>query len=408
MPSAHHAIARKPIYVSPFPDPSTAYSWWIYPISSVINGTPLVSYVNNNGSQHIAACDVNGIPRKDIEIGNGVSKDDHSSAAMIQMESGNILYSWSNHGFDNLLYYRIVSASTPTVISGQPSSLTATAGTTYSQLFTNTNNVFWFHRNGNSAWTVRQSTNNASTWSAQRNFIGDSIADQLYMAGRNIGGSVMRAFVVTHATTASTNAIRIVDVNMTTGLASSGGVDLGYLDGTSASGNTLPAPRTNLLAIVSVGSSQKLRLLDVKSDGLGFAFCEFELDENPSDYKMARMTGLNPHIAGDWTISTIVGSGSPFYAPSYYVGGVVYANESHSGLRLYVSRNDAGTWLIERWDSAAGDGSDWVTTQLASSTDLRIRPISPVGAPSGFSVYWQTGTFYTIYTDYDLNLNLFD
>lgn len=400
----HSSVNRYAVF-----NPGTeAYSWWVHPSSIIFRGFPLIGYVNNAGVQSVVRTTGGGVPSLFSSLQTVSGKDDHNAPAIRELNDGSVLYAWAMHNIESKLYYH--KSTNTTGLPGNlitPSQLTTLGLCSYAQIFTYGDNVYAFNRYSNIFWGHFKSANNASTWTTNRPFAGDNTGTtpQLYLQGRQISSSAVRFFITNHGT-ATNNNIWVADLDLSTELLTSGGVSLGYLDGTIASGKTLPAARADLTSLLSGTTTTLLRLLDVNGAGIAFTYCEFDESGDPSVYKLARLTGASAHNPAHWTFSEIVASGESFYPISHYVGGVVFANESHSGLRLYVSRESSGIWRIEQWDSAAGDGSDWVTTTLDSSAIKLLRPISPVGATSYLPVYWQRGTAYTDFSDYDLHLNL--
>jgi hypothetical protein len=383
------------ISASSFPG---SYSWWIYPIASQIESNSLIGFVEPSGRQTALQLDSEGNYAASAQLYNSYGVDEHNAPSITQLSDSSLLWSWAGHNDESkILYYKSDSFSEE---PATPVALSTSDVATYAQVLTRDSEVYWLYRVGNKAWSLRFSNDDADTWSSEIPFLGDAASEQMYITTRKVDADTIRVLVTNNGGTAN-NHFWVLMVDLTDGDVFSGSGSLGNIDGTS-----LPAARTELTSIYDASAGRGIRLLDVNSTATAFVYADYDLDDSPEEcmYRIARLTGADPFDAGDWTHSDIVACGSAFYAASHYFGGVVFANESHSGLRLYLSREDTGTWFIERYDSALGDGSDWVATELDSSSDFLLRPISPVGAAGSFPVYWQQGPSYVTYEDYDLRV----
>ena len=133
-------------------------------------------------------------------------------------------------------------------------------------------------------------------------------------------------------------------------------------------------------------TGHRTRLFDVSTTG-EIVFASWpESDIDAGTYHHLRREG------DAWIPSEIVASGRRFggHEPANYLGGVSFPNPADGS--VWLSREEADTWSIERWTRR---GDDWTLADTAASSRIPLaRPYCPIGASSGPAVIWNQVEYY--------------
>lgn len=389
-------VARTgPVPVSTYPVQGAvwgSYSWWIHPLGRRDGEYTYMGHTSPDGNILISKIHNHTHVVVHTQILNeSYSNDDHIAPANVRLSNGNILVGYSSHSDNNTWHYRIG----PDIDDlGSQSSLTASGLVAYSQIFTRGSSVYAVMRVGalesGTTWAMFVSSDNGATWGSQITFFQ---RDRGYILGRKTSSDVIRFWAILHAGE-SNNSIRVFDLDLSTGDFTSGGATVGNLDGTD-----LPIGMGDIAQLYAAPANSNIRLLDASDDGTAFAYAETD-SGGDTTYKVAYLTGSDPHDAGDWTHKTVTAAGEFFYATSLYSGGVVFDRTVPANTAVYLSREDSGTWYIERWTTSDG-GDNWSSSEVESGSSVHIRPVSPLGASADLPVLWQRGS-YTDFTSNDL------
>lgn len=102
-----------------------------------------------------------------------------------------------------------------------------------------------------------------------------------------------------------------------------------------------------------------------------------------------------------WFVETITDSGKAAVAGNRYFGGVSFDKKDMQ--TVYVSKENKGTWTIEKW--ITNDyGKSWTNNVIdTSDKDVLIRPIIPYNAHDDIDVLYMKGKYPT-YLTYDTDI----
>lgn len=386
-------------------DPAS-YSWFNEPaaIHNSDNGYTYITSIGGvNSAQSIVEVTPGNAKAASYKLLRLKTKDDHCSAPFLFLQDGRLFTTYSGHNDDSVWRYRIgTSASIGSL--GAELTNAASAVVAYSQLFLHGNELTWLSRVNSARWDIQRclDTSGASFhWETVRTLFSHTGFLTYLIPGR-VSNDIVRGIVFDNPSNDG-NSLRLIEINLATGLVYAGATQFGYLDGSAAAGGAvLPALFTSLPVIKTIDITNRERLLAVKADGSAYLYALMAAVAAPttSDYWLARLTGGDASDPAAWTHSLVCSGGALFGPSEWRPGGGCFANETHSGLRLYLARESGGTWTIERWDSAAGDGSDWSTTTVASSSHILARPVSPLNAHASLPVLWQEMAAYTSLVNY--------
>lgn len=118
----------------------------------------------------------------------------------------------------------------------------------------------------------------------------------------------------------------------------------------------------------------KIRSFDVHQDGsVLFGTLAKDYPQNGVNYKIRRWTGSS------YVLESLVNSGVPFgYDVSHYVGGMAFGTTSDE---VFLVREQAGTWLLERWTRSEGS---WALAETLIQQSRRMgRVQTPQISPQG-------------------------
>ena len=119
--------------------------------------------------------------------------------------------------------------------------------------------------------------------------------------------------------------------------------------------------------IIAYKEGKNLRLLDVAVTESARAALAYAVFSNTSDGKY-RVGYYEKKLVS----VRVAAAGNAFYAKSVYVGGMVFGEDSHT---LYLSREEAGRWLIEAYH--ADDEQVFTRIQSVYRSELGLVAIRP-------------------------------
>lgn len=390
------------------------YSWWAHHIAITRGGRTYVTYCTESGAQGVAEFDETTkklINERILQFGE-FPQDDHLAPAMIFLDDGSLLVLITGHGATtdvngtantpngNHSYYWCKSTTGRIADLSAPVSITNTIGqSNYLELMQASDDAVWCLTNDDLAvsWLPLYSDDRGATWSQLRGIVEQAAApgggqNQLYMLGRAVGSDLVRLVTTAHPTN-SQNAIRLATLDMATGDVSTG---TGSIDNVNSGTGDLP-DQTDLSAIYTPGSGKSCRLLDVSDDGTMISIALFDTADGANhEYGILIHDGGSIYDSANWTYKTVVAAGAFLWTSSRYSGGMVFARETHTGIRVVYSREASGTWTLGRGDSADG-GDSWSETVITSGSVKLSRPVSPVDATSALSAVYGYATTYTDY-----------
>jgi hypothetical protein len=396
-----------------------AGSWWVTPAATeTALGLILFGFSNAGGAQVVTETPVaTRIPAEWFPVTSGLwNRDDHQAQPTVVLNNGyllNLAVGHSNSVGNNLDGRMVGRLSTSGRINefGPPSIVPTNAtATNYGQGFAvgASDALFRVNDDADASWFYVRYV--AGVWSQTGRGVRLGGApgggqSQMYSLGVEATPGVLREIYSAHPSNAR-NKIHLANMTIATGVLTSGA------GGATNFGSVYPGPGVpgaalallaDLTAIYEPPVGKSARITTFKDTGDRFHICEHDTGATTNAlYFEIVHTGGDIFNPANWVKRpSMAAAGAAFYAVAAgsYFGGACYANEPHAGLRMYVSREAAGTWYIDRMDSA-DDGLTWVVTNVASSASSKlVRPISPKGSTTPTVIYYAFA-LYTTYSDW--------
>lgn len=348
-------------------------SWWSLPRAVALNGKTYVGGVSKQGT--VAVAELGGVGRRWAMDTYPV--DDHNTPAIVAPAGKVPIVFWTDHsGSYQGLNWRKGTASEDFSAWGSRSRKTmSVAGqTAYVQAYNRpgTDEIVVFVRVGNSSWHVLRSTDYGVTFGNSVSFLDYTGTNQAYMATRQLADGNLRVAIYGHPVLSVYPDIYYCHINLATGAVTKD-------DGTNIANIYTPTglplgPTSAELAFdVATGGS---RLFDI-SDGpeIEIALATWTTDSN-AVYRYLRKDAVT-----GWEIHTVTTPGVVFGydAATHYHGGISFPKGTPGGL-LFLSREDAGQWTIERHETA--DGGDTFTSSVLVSGQNGRKVLRPYGLAS--------------------------
>lgn len=391
-----------------------ARSWWITEQDWIDNGICLSTYTTQTGGVGLAEIDATTrqLLAERVLIPIGVWPiDEHNGAAQIKLDDGSRLLvlvghgktasaNGANIGQGNHQYFWSKSATGRIDGFNDPVDIPNTIGqSNYLELFQSpTTNAVWCFTNDDAAvtWLALVSTDRGVTWTQKRDFFKQYVApnggqNQIYAFSRRISGDTIRIITTPHVSNTE-NALRLAEFNMATGDLISGS---GLIQNVNTGSGALPDV-TTLSTIYTAAPTKSARLNSVSDDGNMLAFMTYvEATGASSEYMIAIYNGGDRFSPSGWDVKKVCDNAG-YLGTTKYNGGMEFAREAHTGIRIILSRFVGGHWELVRTDSADG-GNTWVETILTTNSSALVRPHSPVNANTTLSIVYGLAS----YTDYD-------
>lgn len=303
--------------------------------------------------------------------------DDHNAAAVYVPpdEDKASVTALSGHAVDNSL--RIRMSKVPGALNNlsDETVIDTTAGgpASYARIWHRygTQSIAVMARCGGSWWFARATSatydrDGTTSWQTLVRFHGKP-----YMVHRRVGNTnTMHVVVGQHPTESSDNmqGAWYMQVNLDTGAITR--ADGGTIDPSFWTLATV-IPTANLsVASPVVTYPTTFRLFDVGPGG-SVLIGRFNIGAGSMTYTVRRRSGST------WTDETLVSSGAPFgYTQSMYVGGCIFGATEDE---IYLCRESAGVWTLERWTRSAGTWSIAQTLLTRSDGRKLARPVVPEG-----------------------------
>mgnify|MGYP000271130044 CR=1 FL=1 len=310
---------------------------------------------------------------------SGGPADDHNNGALIIEPGRAPIVLYTRHADSSFPYikYRIGDRPIEDGMAAQvwsaEQSITYTGGPTYPSAHVDSNGtIHLICRDDLRWWSYTKSTDWGATWATPVRFMEHTaqchVASVLVQAGTHI-----RLAIGTHPSQGD-EKVRYAHITTGGNVTDSNGTVLGNMDGTN-----LPLAVTTAFEVIGEAPVDHYKWVYDVSDGT-YPEVAWSIYDSPdyagtSRYKFTRKAG------GVWTTTDIVAAGDRFSDSTQpYLGGVQMPTNTPGG-RVYVARESAGTWYVERHDSA-DNGATWTVTPIGQSTTRLVRawPVEQRGA----------------------------
>lgn len=391
------------------------WTWFTNPRSVIYEDTARKMYtgqVRSNGDITVSSLDLNTGAYVETVLIAALEVDDHNNAAILILPDGRVACFYSGHNSTNVVRYRISLNPEDISTFAAEQQIAAGAGVSYSNphYLTAESKLYHFFRGANGGGGIGSpnyvvSSNLGSSWSSPVEILRNGTA-RPYV--HYCGNGTDRVDLVCSAghprdITAGTGSIYHLYME---------GGNLYQTDGTliaslaSLSGGPLSLAQLTKLydATTDKGTAQSGNAwpAGVCYDEDGHPVVVYSIYDNltnGNNYAIARWNGTAwvRRLLLSGTLWIHSGNGEP-----QYVGGIISDPGNPLG-RLYLSRQVAGEWEIERWDSTDFFATHTVTAVTADSAAgvKNVRPYVPLGrAPGDPEVLFNRGTYDT-YNDYD-------
>jgi hypothetical protein len=388
-------------------------SWWSLPRAVESESKTFYGGVNSQGDVVVIEMDGTTVTRHEID---SAVVDDHCTAALLVPADKPPIVEWNRHAATSNLYIQRGSGN-PLDFTTMNSTQVLTFGTnaSYGQIYreTGTDNLFLFGRYGtsNDEWGVLTSTDYGANWSSVQS-VFDFDGNHGFMASVQVG-DILRVVCIGHPTLSTTSYRdpRYFEIDLTTGdVDDNDGNNIGNLDGTS-----LPIDVASETEIYDFGTDGT-RVFDISTGTEPAIAMATWTNDTDTEYRfLLRQSAATP----TWTDKYVQDAGDVFSQGSnpanttHYNGGMSFINPDDD-YTLYLSREDSGTWYIDKYETS-DDGDNWTVTNVASSSISEshayklVRPYCPVNAGGGATVagpevLWHGVIDYTGFTNYQAHL----
>ncbi|HSK46388.1 MAG TPA: hypothetical protein VLA05_00115 [Coriobacteriia bacterium] len=302
--------------------------------------------------------------------------DDHNTPAVFAPSNRPPIVFYTGHNTTSVIRYR-VSRSVGDLDPGPERSLTLPGRVTYVQVHRgNTDDTLILLTRAGDQWLIAVSRNYGGTWSV-RPLVAFESGNYGYLISSQLGNGSIRLCAAGHPKNSNLTSINYAEISPGGTVRDAEGTLLGNI----YSGYGLPINASKLTPVYSFPPGMRGRLFDVSAapePEIGFAQWS---GEDEATYMLLRGAG------NDWQATPVIPSGQPigFDYATRYLGGLSFPNPTAGG-EFFISREESGTWQIERWQA---EGDEWDTTRLAESADeILARPLSPLGAGSDLPLTW--------------------
>lgn len=341
---------------------STIYSWWSTPFSQSLTGVLYAAGVTSSKQQVVFDTDGNL-----FVLRNAGTFDDHLTPALLVPSDEPPFVAYTSHSDDANVRYRVGTVVGDITSFGAQRTISTSAVTTYCQLWRVGDDVWLLTRLALDTWGFFKSGDYGAAFGAEQALF---TGGRLYVTSVQSGSTVRCAF--SRHPHENDDTVRYCVIDLTSGgIATTDGTVLGNLDGTG-----LPVDWDDLEVAYSGPSGSGVRLFavsDATNPEIGLATWTNNLD---TVYRYVT------HDGGAWSEEVVVAAGATFgYTASIHYNGGVGFYPSAAGGELLVSREDAGTWFVERW---VRNGSWAADETIRTDTEALIRPWGTDGGQSTF------------------------
>lgn len=377
-----------------------AYTWWTKALAIRyvdVKDKTYISYINSNGNMMVGSMDHKTGKKEYFSLAK-YERDDHNSASLAVLPNGKILAIYARHNADNKLRWRISSKKEDISNFSEEKVVLCSNVITYIQIHKiNDNEYRVFYRVGSSNWGTRVYNYITDEWTDEVIWLKEPRGGQYYLWSQEAADGTIDMFMTSHPINGRDQNIYYCYFDKEGNIYKVEGDKVANLNEKS----TLPIEPRDIDLVYKAKGKESTRLFDVSymGDGRGVLFGVFT-NVNDCVYKYC----FYDNNTNSWSIKDVVHAGLPVEDPpgrNFYFGGLVFAKGDIN--TLYVSRENEGTWYIEKWETK-NNGDSWVTTLLDKSSEFELfRPQCPYNSHDDIDVFYIKGNYIT-YMDFDTDI----
>lgn len=358
-----------------------AWCWWTRPRAVRLGPLVYVAALDQRGQVFVATWDLERRVAQRTVLA-GFEDDDHNNPALVTQAGHPLVAFYSRHGQDDAVRYRVSERPGDIAAWSQERTLEFGGTTTYAQVHARGSELHLFTRVDGTKWSYRRSPDWAARWESPRDFLSFDTDQQIYMPTALLpDGRTVRVAVSGHPKEYYDKPLHNIwacQVDLETGAVTL--PSTGQVVGNLATGAGLPLGHDRLELVHATPPDRTANLFDV-GDGPGFeiGFVSKVKDDHATVDARYHVTTLH---GSQWRTEDLTPSGTIFgYLPvGLYVGGMAFPHRSPGG-RVYLTREEAGQWHLERWDRRT-DGA-WSPLALLAPTSTRLARPWAVTDPAG-------------------------
>lgn len=366
------------------------YSWWTRPIAIQAPTNMYFTAIANNGKWRA----FQNSSTTYVDLDDCPEVDDHDAPSILVRSSKDKFAFATRHNKSGVVNKFKATGGLSTFADN--GNLTHSAGTvTYSQAIDYDDKICVFSRVGWQSWRFFRTTNWGSSWSESRQLLDfTNHTGQVYMLTTPTSTEGVYHFAAYgHPVGSNYRGMVYGRISMVSGNVANAGGTIANLDGTD-----LPLQVEDFDDIEPTTGTERARLFDV-GEAHGNPVILYakwdDTEEVEAGYWMAYRDSEDAWHHVDLEIPC----GDPFYSPSRYYGGM--SIDKNGNNKLYISREDSGTWYIESYPINSNMTLGSATSIDSDSTYPLVRPFAVEG---GDDVIYQKLTTYTDYYDYGMEI----
>jgi hypothetical protein len=337
------------------------HSWWAIPNTVVVGRDIYSAGVTNLGVMAVGRLGPGGPDRLSIEA--LAQPDDHNGPAILHVPGKvPIVFTAEHNAGDSMIHWRKGTVVDDfTTLSPMKKSIVVTGRPNYPQPFNvpGTDNGLLFFRDATFSWSFFKTSDYFETLSAKTKLISFGGTNQGYCQTIQLADGTLRIAAYGHPLLSTLHDVYYCAIDLVSGnVTKVNGTVIGNVN----TGANLPLAMTALDKIyITPAAPAGTRLFDI-SDGpvieVGIGTWTSDTDMH---YKYITWNGTS------WGIKDITAAGIVFgeQPTAHYNGGMSFQKSTSGGV-LYLSKENAGTWTIEKWVTTDG-GNTWTTTVLATA-----------------------------------------
>ena len=354
--------------------PDNIWSWWVHPLAVNDVDVTWVGGIARDATVKITRVNADS-SIETIALGQTEADEHNGPAIAYHPDHTDLVLFFSQHNTDNRVHYRRVDRES--LALGVPEELQFSGLVTYAQVLVRGDRIVLLTRVASVSWCYRISEDFGSTWSEERALIDGNGRGLVYVLAKPVRSDPSQAQFAFygHPTSSGFRDVLYGSIDLDTGVVGSGGgINLGDLDTEGGPGlrPVVPAGKPALETALHPSPGYVVRMLDVgELDGMpAIAYAEWTGTEAPN-YRVILRDKAGGWSSAPWTLPTGVVFG---YVPDiHYHGGAAFTRDDG----VISSREEAGTWKVERWrwDTTLGDLV--LAEELSATPKPVIRPYVP-------------------------------